>query len=215
MLTLFDTTADEPREPAVHAAGDRERRRASEAGEPVFTRIIDSPLGPLFAAATDRGVRMLEFGPESDRAVRHLDSVCGAADEVRPEGGSHPVLEHLSQELAAYFAGFLEEFAVPLSPVGTEFQRRVWTALRAIPCGQTRSYAQVAARIGRATATRAVANANGANRIAIVIPCHRVVGSDGSLTGYGGGLDRKDWLLRHEQEVTSLFSPAQLAAIAH
>ena len=102
-------------------------------------------------------------------------------------------------ELDAYFAGRRRTFDVPLDLVGTAFQIDVWRALLAIAYGQTRSYAEQARQIGRPTATRAVATANGQNKISIIVPCHRVIGSDGSLTGYGGGLPRKRWLLALEQ----------------
>ncbi|MBK7976961.1 MAG: methylated-DNA--[protein]-cysteine S-methyltransferase [Deltaproteobacteria bacterium] len=108
------------------------------------------------------------------------------------------VLERTRGELAAYFAGGLRDFTVPLAPAGTPFQLRVWEALRAIPFGTTQSYREVAIRIGQPTATRAVGLANGRNPIAVIVPCHRVIGADGSLTGYGGGLRRKRILLDHE-----------------
>jgi len=107
------------------------------------------------------------------------------------------------RQLAAYFAGQLTEFDLPLAPVGTQFQRRVWTALQTIPYGQSWSYGQLAEKIGSPAASRAVGLANGRNPIALVIPCHRVIGSDGSLTGYGGGLDRKRFLLELEATVAS------------
>lgn len=109
-------------------------------------------------------------------------------------GGPPPLLE-LRRQLAQYFAGERRAFDLPLAPRGTEFERRVWQALLAIPYGETRSYAEVAAAIGRPSACRAVGHANGSNPIAVVIPCHRVIGSDGSLTGYGGGLPLKRFLL--------------------
>jgi methylated-DNA-[protein]-cysteine S-methyltransferase len=106
-----------------------------------------------------------------------------------------------TSQLAAYFAGELTEFDLRLAPSGTEFQRRVWAGLQTIPYGETTSYGELAAQLGNAGASRAVGLANGRNPIGIVIPCHRVIGSDGRLTGYGGGLDRKRWLLDHEQAV--------------
>jgi methylated-DNA-[protein]-cysteine S-methyltransferase len=112
---------------------------------------------------------------------------------------STPLLERAGAQLDEYFAGKRRSFDLPLAPRGTEFQREVWAVLRAIPFGTTWSYARVALRLGRPGAVRAVGAANGSNPIAIVIPCHRVVGSDGSLTGYGGGLPRKRWLLAHEK----------------
>lgn len=116
----------------------------------------------------------------------------------RVERRSTPVLERAATQLREYFAGTRETFDLELQPRGTEFQRAVWSALGEIPFGQTVSYAHIAKRIGRPSAVRAVGAANGQNPIALIIPCHRVVGSDGSLTGYGGGLPRKKWLLAHE-----------------
>jgi methylated-DNA-[protein]-cysteine S-methyltransferase len=109
------------------------------------------------------------------------------------------VLELARRELDAFFAGRLREFTIPLAPRGTPFQQRVWRALRAIPYGETRSYGQIAAAIGARDAVRAVGAANGANPIAIIVPCHRVIGANGSLTGFGGGLDRKRFLLELER----------------
>jgi methylated-DNA-[protein]-cysteine S-methyltransferase len=110
------------------------------------------------------------------------------------------------EQLAAYFAGDLREFELPLAPRGTQFQARVWDALRRIPYGQTRTYADVARELGSPTACRAVGAANGRNPLSIVVPCHRLIGSDGSLTGYGGGLAAKHWLLEHERGARSPFS---------
>ena len=112
--------------------------------------------------------------------------------------GSDAVLDETRRELDAYFAGRLETFTVPLAPNGTEFQRRVWSVLREIPFGTTISYADLARRVSNAAAVRAVGAANGRNPIPIIVPCHRVIGSDGSLTGFGGGIPRKKWLLEHE-----------------
>jgi len=112
--------------------------------------------------------------------------------------GSDAVIDEARRELDAYFAGRLKQVTIPLAPNGTEFQRRVWSALREIPFGTTISYADLARRVDNVAAVRAVGAANGRNPIPIIVPCHRVIGSDGSLTGFGGGLDRKRWLLRHE-----------------
>ena len=103
-----------------------------------------------------------------------------------------------ARQLTEYFAGKRREFDLPLNPQGTEFQQRVWAELTQIPFGETRSYGQLAKRLGNSNASRAVGLANGRNPIAIIVPCHRVIGADGSLTGFGGGLDRKEWLLSHE-----------------
>lgn len=113
--------------------------------------------------------------------------------------GTHPVLDETHRQLDAYSAGRLKDFTIPLVTPGTDFQKLVWQQLRRIPYGAVRSYAEQAQAIDRPRAVRAVASANGHNRIAIVIPCHRVIGSDGSMTGYGGGIPRKQWLLRHEK----------------
>jgi methylated-DNA-[protein]-cysteine S-methyltransferase len=110
----------------------------------------------------------------------------------------HPVLATAREQLAAYFAGERQAFELPLAPEGTAFQRAVWRALTDIPFGSTCSYAAIAAAIGRPSATRAVGAANGRNPISIIVPCHRVIGADGSLTGYAGGLACKRWLLAHE-----------------
>jgi methylated-DNA-[protein]-cysteine S-methyltransferase len=112
--------------------------------------------------------------------------------------GRTPLLEQAAEELDAYFAGRRQRFQVPLAPEGTPFQRQVWAALTTIPFGATWSYAKLARTVGRPAAVRAVGAANGRNPIALFVPCHRVIGADGSLTGYGGGLPRKRWLLAHE-----------------
>ncbi|MDF2234380.1 methylated-DNA--[protein]-cysteine S-methyltransferase [Albimonas sp. CAU 1670] len=156
---------------------------------------IESPLGPLLAVADDDALRLLEF-PE--RAVlnaefRRLRTALGPVRE-----GASAMLDRARAVVEAFFADPAAPVDLPLAPLGTEFQRAVWAALREIPAGATASYSDVAARIGRPTATRAVAAANGANPIAVLIPCHRVIGADGTLTGYGGGLWRKRALLAHE-----------------
>jgi methylated-DNA-[protein]-cysteine S-methyltransferase len=118
-----------------------------------------------------------------------------------PQPGWQPgeaEFDAVASQLAAYFAGQLRDFDVPLAPEGTEFQKKVWRELCRIPFGETISYSELARRIGQPTASRAVGLANGRNPIAIIVPCHRVIGADGSLTGYGGGIDRKKWLLGHE-----------------
>jgi AraC family transcriptional regulator of adaptative response/methylated-DNA-[protein]-cysteine methyltransferase len=160
---------------------------------------IPTPLGPMLAGATDGGVCLLEFVDRRmlETQLARLRKRVGYP--FVPGGG--PVLERVERELAAYFRGELRRFGVPLETPGTDFQKSVWAALREIPYGETRSYAQLARMIGRVGAHRAVARANGDNRIAILVPCHRVVGSDGSLTGYGGGVWRKRRLLELEGAV--------------
>ena len=113
----------------------------------------------------------------------------------------HPLLDGLARELSAFFAGELRVFTIPLKPMGTPFQLEVWSALQAIPFGQTRAYVDVANSLGKPESVRAVATANARNPLSIVIPCHRVIGSDGSLTGYAGGLNAKRFLLDHEARV--------------
>lgn len=123
------------------------------------------------------------------------------------EPGETPLLREAAVQLAAYFKGTLRAFELPLAPQGTAFARRVWAELLQIPYGETRSYGQIAERIGAPQAARAVGSANHRNPIAIVIPCHRVIGADGRLTGYGGGLDKKEFLLALEQKFLFSFAP--------
>ena len=164
----------------------------------VMVTRITTPLGPMVAGSVDDTLCLLEF---SDR--RMIETQIARLRE-RLEcvfvPGTSALFTVLAGELESYFRGRLTEFSIPLLTPGTDFQRSVWSRLRAIPSGTTRSYAEVATEIGRPTAVRAVARANGDNRIAILIPCHRVVGSDGRLTGYGGGLWRKQRLLEIERK---------------
>jgi AraC family transcriptional regulator of adaptative response/methylated-DNA-[protein]-cysteine methyltransferase len=166
-------------------------------GDCVFLSWMRTPLGPMVAGATAEGVCLLEF---TDRRMleAQIATVRGRFDgPVVP--GSNRHLELLERELAEYFAGTLQNFSVPLTYPGTSFQRRVWKQLLAIPYGQTRSYQDIAAAVGDSKAVRAVGRANGLNRIAIVIPCHRVINKGGNLGGYGGGLWRKQYLLDLER----------------
>ena len=162
----------------------------------VVTARLTSPLGPMVAAATEEGVCMLEFAdrPMLPTQIARLQERIGA--KFAP--GRNERLARLEAELEEYFAGKRRAFSVPLIAPGTEFQRAVWSALRRVPCGETRSYEWLAGEVGRPNAVRAVGLANGANRIGILIPCHRIVGKDGRLVGYGGGLWRKEALLRLE-----------------
>ena len=150
---------------------------------------MDTPIGALRLFA-DRealvGIRFPDHAGAEPPGARAMD---------------HPVLARARRQLAEYFAGERTRFDLPLRAEGTEFQRRVWAALSGIPYGETRSYAEMAAELGRPRAVRAVGAANGRNPLPIVVPCHRVIGSDGSLTGFGGGLPTKAWLLRHERAV--------------
>lgn len=145
-----------------------------------------SPLGSLRLACDDAALRVLEFLDQPNLAP---------ADWL---SRNHPILDRALRQLDDYFGGARQAFDLPLEPCGTEFQRRVWQTLLQIPYGVTTSYADIARRLGAASAMRAVGAANGRNPIAIIIPCHRVIGADGSLTGYGGGLPRKQRLLQLE-----------------
>jgi AraC family transcriptional regulator of adaptative response/methylated-DNA-[protein]-cysteine methyltransferase len=158
---------------------------------------LETPIGPMLAATTDQGLCLLEFVDETrgDARLEQMRAALGAV--VVP--GKSPIAETLARELAAYFAGRGRSFSIPLHLCGTDFQTQVWQGLQAIPYGQTRSYREQAVAIGRPRAVRAVAQANRANRIAIVIPCHRVIGADGHLVGYSAGLWRKQRLLELEQ----------------
>jgi AraC family transcriptional regulator of adaptative response/methylated-DNA-[protein]-cysteine methyltransferase len=169
--------------------------RAHEAAPLHFTR-INTPLGPMLAAATDDALVLLEFIDRRmlETQLRTIGNLLGCT----PVPGANAVLQQTERELAEYFAGERQEFTVPLYSPGSEFQQSVWGELLKVPYAQTRSYGEQARRIGKAEAVRAVARTNGENRIAIIIPCHRIVGANGKLTGYGGGLWRKKWLLDHE-----------------
>jgi len=149
---------------------------------------IESPLGPLLLAADEAGLRSIEF--------------VNASRPASPDPAWHEDFERLQEaarQLRAYFAGELETFDLPLAPAGTAFQLAVWHRLCEIPYGETISYGELARRLGNPNASRAVGLANGANPIPIVIPCHRVIGSNGKLTGYGGGLPIKEKLLALER----------------
>jgi methylated-DNA-[protein]-cysteine S-methyltransferase len=159
----------------------------------VFYTTIESPVGLLLLAGDERGLRRVSF----ENGKRNTP--------VQPDWklDKEPFSEVIRQ-LQAYFRGELKEFDLPLAMEGTEFQLRVWNALRAIPYGETISYARLAERIGNPKAVRAVGLANGSNPIPIIVPCHRVIGSDGSLTGFGGGLSTKKRLLELENKQLSL-----------
>jgi AraC family transcriptional regulator of adaptative response/methylated-DNA-[protein]-cysteine methyltransferase len=158
--------------------------------------LLETPLGTMIAGAFEEGVCLLEF---TDRRMLETEfEQLSQRLKASFTMGSNEHLEMLHLQLDEYFAGKRKKFAVSLHAPGTEFQRAVWAELQNIPFGTTRSYKQQALVLKKPEAVRAVARANGMNRIAIVIPCHRVIGDDGSLTGYGGGLWRKQWLLEFE-----------------
>jgi methylated-DNA-[protein]-cysteine S-methyltransferase len=163
----------------------------------LYRSTIPSPVGDLTLVASDAGLRAVMF--HADENVDRVRIGRDGTDVV--DDPDHPVIHQAATELAEYFAGDRTDFDVAVDAVGTEFQRTAWTALRAIPFGATASYAQQARRIGKPSAVRAVGAANGRNPVAIIVPCHRVVGSNGALVGFGGGVDRKAWLLDHERAV--------------
>lgn len=161
---------------------------------------IETPLGTMFACADEKGLCLLEF---SDRKMLETEFKSLARQlNATIVQGHNPLFDILEQELHAYFEGKCKDFSVPLHTPGTPFQQAVWQELQRIPYGTTRSYKGQATSLNKPQAVRAVANANGMNRIAIIIPCHRVIGEDGNLTGYGGGLWRKKWLLDLEKANT-------------
>jgi AraC family transcriptional regulator, regulatory protein of adaptative response / methylated-DNA-[protein]-cysteine methyltransferase len=172
--------------------------RLREAAVVRLTR-ISTPLGPMVVGVTEQALCLLEFADRRmlETQLKRIQKSMAAV--IVP--GETEITQQAAAQLSEYFAGQRQEFSVPLVAPGTEFQQTVWTELQTIPYGQTRSYGEQALRIGRAKAVRAVAKANGDNRISIMIPCHRVIGADGSLTGYGGGLWRKRWLLELEQGI--------------
>ncbi len=171
----------------------------SKSSDCVLLSWIRSPLGPLVAGATATGICLLEF---TDRRMLEAQfTTVRRLFRAPVVPGSNDHLQQLESELADYFAGTLREFTVPLLYPGTPFQQQVWQLLLKIPYGETRSYQQLAAAVGSPKAVRAVGRTNGLNRIAIVIPCHRVINKDGSLCGYGGGLRRKQYLLELESVV--------------
>lgn len=172
--------------------------------EIILIHRFTTPLGPMFVCATERGVCLLEFvdrrALETEfRDLQHLFRANIIA-------GENAHTRQAEKEMGEYFAGQRQSFDVALDTPGSEFQRRVWEGLQDIPFGDTAHYQALATEIGKPTAVRAVASANGANRVAIVIPCHRIIGKDGSMTGYGGGIARKAWLISHEEKMKKAHS---------
>lgn len=163
----------------------------------IISSTIETPLGPMVACAVEQGICLLEFN-ERDRLEREMQWLRNHYNATIIQG-QHPHLDLLHQQLTGYYAGMRTAFTVPLAVAGTHFQQQVWETLQQIPYGATRSYKQQAIALQKPAAIRAVANANGMNRISILVPCHRIIGTNGALTGYGGGLWRKQWLLDLEQ----------------
>ena len=169
---------------------------------------LDSPVGLLRATADDEALHTLTFEEASTRAAdaaRTYAALDGAVD------GSNTILDRLAAQLDEYFAGTRRDFDLPLHPSGTAFQLATWEVLRTIPYGSTISYGEQARRLGDIRKSRAVGAANGRNPISIVVPCHRVVSGTGDLTGFGGGIENKAWLLAHERDVAGAEEPLPLA----
>ncbi len=159
---------------------------------------IETPLGEMVGGATDDGLCLLEFTDRRMLPTEYKDLT--RLLKMTVVDGSNIHLAALREQLNEYFEGTRKDFDIPIVAPGSDFQKDVWKELMEIPYGTTRSYQEQANALRRPESVRAVANANGMNRISIIIPCHRVIGSDGSLTGYGGGLKRKRWLLDHEKK---------------
>jgi AraC family transcriptional regulator of adaptative response/methylated-DNA-[protein]-cysteine methyltransferase len=166
----------------------------------ILASILSTRIGEMFVLETSGGICLLEFADR--KGLEHeVQVILQKTKGILIEGGSN-FFALLSEELGAYFQDCTSPFSVPLDLLGSEFQQQVWKTLIEIPVGQTRTYSQVAETIGKSKAVRAVGNANAKNPIAIVIPCHRLIGANGTLTGYGGGIWRKEWLLKHEKQAT-------------
>jgi AraC family transcriptional regulator, regulatory protein of adaptative response / methylated-DNA-[protein]-cysteine methyltransferase len=163
----------------------------------ILTTTIETELGTMIAGAVEEGICLLEFSDRKILNSEYRDLKKYLAAEIEEGENSHTL--NLKKQLAEYFKGTRKVFDVQLIIPGTIFQQMVWNELLSIPYGTTRTYLEQAEALRKPESIRAVANANGMNRIAIIIPCHRVIGSNGSLTGYGGGLKRKKWLLDHEK----------------
>jgi AraC family transcriptional regulator of adaptative response/methylated-DNA-[protein]-cysteine methyltransferase len=165
----------------------------------LLAKWLDTPLGAMLALADNEGIHLLEFvdrrGLENE--IKQIRKCLGVF--IVPGTNEH--LESIRDEINCYFEGNLIEFCTPIVLGGTSFEKSVWKILRTIPSGQTRSYSQIAASLGKLSASRAVGRANGRNCLAIIVPCHRVIRADGALCGYGGGIWRKQWLLDHERKI--------------
>jgi O-6-methylguanine DNA methyltransferase len=169
---------------------------------PIITKTFNTPIGEMIAGATDAGICLLDF--KWRRMMPAIRRRLSEGLSAEFEEGAHPLLDGVQSELHEYFSGTLKAFTIPLQPVGSDFQKSVWDSLLRIPYGKTVTYLHQAKVYGDEKAIRAVATANGMNSIAIIIPCHRVIGADGSLTGYAGGLTAKRWLLEHERKHAGL-----------
>jgi AraC family transcriptional regulator of adaptative response/methylated-DNA-[protein]-cysteine methyltransferase len=163
---------------------------------PIVVKTVDSPVGPLLLGATERGVCLCEFADRGGRA--RIEKRLFERHKRTAVDGDSPHIATLERQLAEYFAGTRRDFDLPLDLAGSPWQRKVWDGLLSIPFGETRGYGELAEALGKPGGARAVGRANGENYVAIVVPCHRVIEAGGGLRGYGGGLERKRWLLEHE-----------------
>lgn len=164
----------------------------------LYANWLDTELGPMLSISDEHALYLLEFVDRRglEREIERLRNRLNAA--IVP--GETKIAKQISEELGAYFANQLTEFKTPIQLIGSDFQKSVWRELQKIQLGETSSYKELAMKLNNPTAMRAVGNANGANQLAIIVPCHRVIQSDGSLGGYGGGIERKSWLLNHEKK---------------
>ncbi len=187
--------------------GSGEKMKTTTGMDPIHTdnsvfwlSRLETPLGPMVAGIHGGRLCLLDFADKRtlESEIKKLEKLF----TIKSGLGMDSLHLKLEEQLADYFKGNLKTFSLDLEIPGTDFQQAVWNSLLAIPYGQTRSYGEQAISLGRPTATRAVAQANGQNRLAIVVPCHRVIGADGSLTGYGGGLDRKRFLINLESRLS-------------
>jgi O-6-methylguanine DNA methyltransferase len=199
--------------PILSAA--RRTRRSRSGAQAVVLRMLSTPIGPMLAGATDDGLCLLEF---TDRPMLPTQLQVLARRLRRPlVAGRHRLLDRAQRQLDAYFAGDLAALDLPLVAPGSPFQQSTWAALREIAPGQTITYEELAQRAGRPGAQRAAGTANGANRLAVVIPCHRVIRKSGETGGYGGGRWRKEWLLAHERSAAAIAGrdPSEADVRAH
>lgn len=174
----------------------------------IFLNYIDAPVGKMRVGASDKGICLFDFDRKSSthNTLRHIEGLSG--DSLKE--GDHPLFNVLKLQIDEYFDGTRKDFDLPLHLIGTDFQVSVWNALLQVPYGETRSYKQQSIVLGNQKAIRAVATANGENSIAIVVPCHRIIGTDGSLTGYAGGLENKKILLDLERKYSGKATQAGL-----
>ncbi|GAB5562613.1 MAG: trifunctional transcriptional activator/DNA repair protein Ada/methylated-DNA--[protein]-cysteine S-methyltransferase [Synoicihabitans sp.] len=187
---------------AVHRLFGAPPSEAASASRLLYAERLSTPLGRMLAVAGDDGLHVLDFVDR--RGLERKLITLRKRLKVTVVPGAHAVLDAAAEQMKAYFAGERTSFDLPLAPTGSSWEHAAWEHLRTIPPGTTQSYGDMAAALGRPGAARAVGRANGMNYISIIIPCHRVIAADGQLTGYGGGLWRKQWLLNHEQKLHAL-----------